>query len=304
MKKILVLLAVIATIFPYSQVFAFNIYTCSTSQPCYKYSKGMVVNFYRSEKEATDKGNGVSAITISDEGETSQTVKVLWGQIYESSVSYAGIEEDGSILTDAKTAIVSLNRSAGYLFDENFAKLDNAAIPSLNDFANALDGYYEAGVWTFNAEKYGPTIKMLTAALGNKKGFYTSQVSTDGTEVTVIDLTYDAAGNITAITSKKVSTSTNEYAVILTLPVNKTYECVDRNEASYACYSCNDEYIWTKVGSQAETCALVTNVASKSKCSKNPKTGIKEYAIELTGVIALCAVALVIAKKKDLFKAI
>ena len=59
-----------------------------------------------------------------------------------------------------------------------------------------------------------------------------------------------------------------------------------------------------KIGEQGENCKLVEKVTAKSKCVKSPKTGVEEYIVEFIAVAGVCGVALVIAKRKDLFRSI
>ena len=85
MKKIMTILAIIALIFPFANVFAFEVIDCATNSSCYVHPKGAEVNFYKSEKEANQGGSGTTALTLSDGGSSEQFVKVLWGEVYDSN---------------------------------------------------------------------------------------------------------------------------------------------------------------------------------------------------------------------------
>lgn len=81
--------------------------------------------------------------------------------------------------------------------------------------------------------------------------------------------------------------------------VTKAEDCV----AKY-CYNCNDTYVWKTEGTQDATCTKVDTVTSEANCVKSPKTGLESHVLEFAIVAALCAIALLVVKRKDLFRTI
>lgn len=142
------------------------------------------------------------------------------------------------------------------------------------------------------------------AEVGAFKGFFTSTV--EGTDVYVVEMVKDANDKITSAVLKKVPyATTNDYDYIPVLYLNKEQDCNKKQtEQKYACYSCGEDYTWTTVGSQADTCTLVETVTSKANCVKSPKTGVKEYALEFAVVAGIGLAVLAVVKRKDLFRSI
>ena len=140
--------------------------------------------------------------------------------------------------------------------------------------------------------------------IGSSKGVFTQTI--DGDNVWVINVTKDNNEVTTAITVEKVPYATaTDYTAVPVVYVDKTYDCTEKQiQNTYACYQCGEDYTWTKIGEQADTCKLVDSITVKSKCVKGPKTGVEEYILEFIAVAGVCGVALVIAKRKDLFRSI
>lgn len=169
------------------------------------------------------------------------------------------------------------------------------------------------GTYSIDATKWGKTFKELFG-LGKhmSKGFFTGTYDKAKNTVWTVVYTWsgeytDPDSTITDITVKEVPMSSNEYAYVPVLYFDKTYECINRQveeKEEMACYSCEDDYKWLTVGSQAETCKLVENVLTQSTCVKSVQTGVEDYILEFVGLAAVCGVALVIAKRKDLFRSI
>lgn len=136
------------------------------------------------------------------------------------------------------------------------------------------------------------------------KGFFTSTI--DGNMVWAVEFVNDDNGNLTKAVVKKVPYATsNEYDYLPVMYLNKKQDCNKKQtEQKYACYSCGEDYTWTTVGSQADTCTLVETVTSKANCVKSPKTGVKEYALEFIIVAGIGIAVLAVVKRKDLFRSI
>ena len=125
------------------------------------------------------------------------------------------------------------------------------------------------------------------------------------------DFTFDANGNISDIVLTPAADDANvkgNYMVLPTFYVNKTADCHEE-EVPTKCYKCvneNGKYIfkWVKEGTQDARCEEVKDITSKDSCSELVKTGIESHILEFAIVAALCAIALIVVKRKDLFKTI
>lgn len=162
----------------------------------------------------------------------------------------------------------------------------------------------EFAIKVFNYLKDKADTSVRPEAMGKFKGFFTSTV--EGTDVYVVEMVKDGNDKITSAVLKKVPyATTNGYDYVPVLYMNKEQDCNKKQtEQKYACYSCGEDYTWTTVGSQADTCTLVETVTSKANCVKSPKTGVKEYALEFAVVAGIGLAVLAVVKRKDLFRSI
>lgn len=337
-KKLLALVAALALAVPFAPVKAIIAENCDESGICPTYNPGELVNFIVS-KEELDSFNGGDltvgqhVIVLSDAGATDKYVKSLAvapflaqgtnREKYNSEVEN-GIKP-GKVLLDAmKDEINSTPDSfkiAGWEYARHTdGKLD-IAYPSKDEIIAAWGAQYDGTTDTYKIDmtKVNADFKEeLETQIGAydlveeadssrvnylKKGFFTGDYVEESKKVWVVEFTMDG-DKMSGMTLKQVDAS-EDYAVLAAVYMDKTYDCSERDtKAEYACYECGEEYIWTEKGKQAETCTLVEGKTSKSVCVKNAKTGIEEYIIEFVGVTAICGVALVLAKRKDLFKSI
>ena len=172
-------------------------------------------------------------------------------------------------------------------------------------------------------------------------GFYTSTI--EGNQVWVVRFTI-TGNKVTGAKLQKVGTTGNStpYAVVPVAYFDKTFDCHYAAPACYvcgteykwikqgtqdktcklvpnatsvedcvpqACYICEEEggkskYIWTKEGTQGSKCKKQENITTAANCIPNPKTGIESHILEFAIVAALCAIALLVVKRKDLFRTI
>ena len=172
------------------------------------------------------------------------------------------------------------------------------------------------------------------------KGFYTSTL--DGDKVWVVKFATTTVGDeyvVNGMTIEQVeATDNNEYAIVGTGYANKTKDCHQVSYVCYvcgtdykyavegsqddsckvvpnvtnpedcvpkACYNCDGTYKWYKDGEQDDTiCTKVDNVTSEANCVVSPKTGIESHLLEFAIVAALCAIALLVVRRRDLFRTI
>lgn len=148
--------------------------------------------------------------------------------------------------------------------------------------------------------------ELLANAARMKKGFYTGEYDLKTNKVWAVEYTLNTVGDkINAITVKQVDMNTNTYSYLPVVSFDKTYDCHTRvNQVEMGCYSCDNDYKWLEVGTQAATCTLVPEITAKGSCVKAVKTGVEDYILEFGCIVALCGIALVVAKKKDLFRSI
>ena len=82
--------------------------------------------------------------------------------------------------------------------------------------------------------------------------------------------------------------------------VTNPEDCVPK-----VCYNCDGSYKWLKEGEQDDTiCTKVDNVTSEANCVVSPKTGLESHILEFGIVAALCAIALLVVRRRDLFRTI
>lgn len=322
MKKILTMIAAISMMLvTFTNVKAFEIVNCAVNNKCYVYKAGDVVNFYKNGEEADsgDVNAGITSVVLSDNGSNDQYVRVLAAMPFGTSDVYfdANAETEPTSLVK-KDHISYIEKSLNYTLDSARHDADSnleLEYIGLDELISVFGATEKADkTYSIDATKWGKVFEENFAVGSHmSKGFYTGTYDkTKGTVWTVVytwssaELT-DPNRKITDITVKEVSMNNNEYAYVPVVYFDKTYECINRQveeKEEMACYSCEDDYKWLAVGSQAETCKLVENVLSQSTCVKSVQTGVEDYILEFVGLASICGVALVIAKKKDLFRSI
>lgn len=269
------------------------------------YQPGEEVNFFYYEGDE----EGVTTTVLSDEGDASEWVKVLiTGFKTSTSQPYAEPKVDGDATVFKNTLAYKNLLNAINTQAAGFSKarsLDELSLITLDELKTVFGATAseDGTTYTIDATKWAKAFEVLEVG-SHKDGLYTQTVEND--EVWIVKFTRDTDEKITAITVEKepVETAVN-YAIVPVLYFNKADDCQGRDTAKdYACYSCDDEYTWTKIGSQAETCKLVEKVNAKSECVKNPKTGVKEYIVEFGIIAGVCAIALAVVKRKELFRGV
>lgn len=300
MKKIMSILALIMLVIPFTSVNAIT-------GNYYVYTVGDEVNFYTSNNDKT----GQSTIVLKDDGSNSQYVKTLALAPFASSTGLYDPVIDKNATRVEDYAFFKEHVAEIYASGEGWPHAkdisSNMTYITLDELKSVFGATSNDGGVTYNinAAKWGAKLNVIVTS---QKGFFTSTVV--GNNVWAVEFTYDKPNdlenrNITAITVKLVDRTSHEYAGLPVVYFDKTYDCTTRtNQDEYACYQCGTDYTWTKKGSQANTCTLVEDVTSKNKCVVSPKTGIEEYALELISLAAVCGLALVLVKRKDLFKQI
>lgn len=320
MKKILTIIAAISMMLTFTNVQAFEIVNCAVNDKCYVYKAGDEVNFYKNAEEADsgDANAGITSIVLSDNGSSDQYVRVLAAMPFGTSDQYydASIETDPTSLVK-KDHISYIEKTLNYNLESARHDADgNLELEyiELDELINVFGATEKAdGTYSIDATKWGKTFRE-NYAIGShmSKGFFTSTYDKAKNTVWAVVYTWDGEytdpeSTITDITVKEVPMTSNEYAYVPVVYFDKTYECINRQveeKEEMACYSCEDDYKWLTVGSQAETCTLVENVLTQSTCVKSVQTGVEDYILEFLGIAAVCGVALVIAKRKDLFRSI
>lgn len=317
MKKLMAILAVISLVIPFANVKAEGdvITDCSVSSSCFVYKPGDEVNFYRNddERKLNSQNAGQTTIVLEDAGAASKYVKVLALAAYGTSIPYFDKNVEQAPTTDVKRDHLSfIDKSSEFVWSS--AKRDQTGnlemtYITLDELIKVFGAAKQAdGTYTIDATKWGD--KFILAAVGKyaSKGFYTGTYDLKTGKVWAVEYTLnETEDKMTAITVKQVDMNTNTYGYLPVVSFDKTYECHARNEQNeveMGCYSCDDDYKWLQVGTQAETCVFVPNATSKGTCVKAVKTGVEDYILEFAGIAAICGVALVIAKKKDLFRSI
>ena len=159
-----------------------------------------------------------------------------------------------------------------------------------------------------------------TKLKGIKNGIWTSTVaSTNATTgdayVYAIKFTFDANEEITDVTIEPVKAcgdpysrpADEPYAFVPVVWVNKTADCHEAPTPKEYCYKCKKteegQFEWvilkendSKIG---DVCELAED---QKKC--NPNTGSKSHLLEFSIVAALCAISLLVVRRKDLFRTI
>lgn len=321
MKKILTIIAAISMLFTFTNVQAFEIVNCAVNNKCYVYKAGDEVNFYKNAAEADsgDVNAGITSIVLSDKGSNDQYVRVLASIAFGTSDPYydSSIEPEPASLVK-KDHISYIETQLNYNLEsarhDADGKLELEYI-GLDELISVFGATEKAdGTYSIDTTKWGKTFEELFAVGSHmSKGFYTGTYDKAKNTVWTVVYTWNTAEltdpnrKITDITVKKVPMTSNEYAYVPVVNFDKTYECINRQveeKEDMACYSCEDDYKWLTVGSQAATCTLVENIKTQSTCVKSVQTGVEDYILEFIGIASVCGVALVIAKKKDLFRSI
>lgn len=297
MKKIMAFLTIFMLVIPFASVKAEGLW--------YTYGPGDEVNFYQYEGDEV----GITTTILSDEGSESQYVKALvTGFHTATSQPYAeAIDGDYTIFKNTlayRNLLNAINTAAkGFPYAKPIAEDGNLALITLDELKTIFGATQVGETYTIDATKWGKTFEIIQ---GSKPGMYTQTV--EGDDVWVVKFTYDndVDKNITAITVEKVPVdSATTYELVPVVYFDKTYDCVEREvKENYACYSCDEEYTWTSIGSQADNCKLVETINAKADCVKNPKTGVKEYLVEFLAIGGVCIVAIAVVKRKDLFRSI
>ena len=281
--------------------------TMAFADTWYTYTAGQEVNFYTHKDDETGK----TSIILSDEGGESQYVKAWFVGIqgtamyeyYDVNLHEAGTDSTVLENTDIYKELTTLVEDNVFGFADHakdISEKGNLGLITLAELKTVFEAKADGENYTIDVEKYGSVFEKIVTS---KTQIATSTV--EGDNVWVVEMTRDADLKVTALTVKKVPVTTTGLVMVPVVYVDKTYDCTEREiKNTYACYQCGEEYSWAKIGEQADECKLVENVTTKSKCVKSPKTGIEEYILEFVAVAGVCGVALVIAKRKDLFRSI
>ena len=271
----------------------------------YTYTAGQEVNFYTHKDDEV----GHTSIILSDEGGESQYVKAWFVGIAgrDTAEMYAdtnlGQSTDAFEKTGAYKTLKSIVNENVAGFADHAKDIDeagNLGLITLEELKTVFEAKADGENYTIDVEKYGAVFSKIVTS-----GNVVATQTVEGDNVWAIELDRNDDLTVKAITVKKVPVTTVGLVVVPVVYVDKTYDCTEREiKNTYACYVCGEEYSWAKIGEQAKECKLVEKVTSKSKCVKSPKTGIEEYVLEFVAVAGVCGIALVIAKRKDLFRSI
>lgn len=295
MKKLMAILAALLVVAP----------ATVKADTWFTYTAGQEVNFYTHKDDEVGK----TSIILDDEGGEAQYVKAWFVGIQgTTSEVYAdpnlGESVDAFEKTGAHKALLNLvnNEVAGFAdHAKDVSKAGNLQLITLEELKEVFGAKADGANYTIDVATWGEVFEKVVTS---STTIMTQTV--EGDDVWVVELTKDANLEVTAITVKKVPyKTTNNFVMLPVVYVDKTYDCTEREiKNTYACYQCGDEMSWAKIGEQGENCKLVEKVTAKSKCVKSPKTGVEEYIVEFIAVAGVCGVALVIAKRKDLFRSI
>lgn len=333
MKKLLAIIAAIAVVIPSTSVLALSGEAvggqpCSVTSSCFEYKLGDLKNFITGPNELAElkAGNldvGQYGIIIEDLGAGSQYVKALTLSPYYIQDPYFDptLEDNPmDIILKELPGYIMQTASDSWEYAEREKVDENEVLKvsfiSLDELKAAFGAKMESETkYIIDIDKVPKRFKealetQIKTLVDNgltsvKNGFYTSTYDKEAGYVWVVK--YQMSGDtITGMTVEQDDINTNNYGVLPAVYFNKDYDCKQNTQAkeNYACYSCGETYTWLEVGKQDPTCTLVGNVTQKVKCVKNAKTGVKEYIVEFVGITAICGIALVLAKKKDIFKSI
>lgn len=313
MKKLMAMLTAVMLVMPFANVKAETAVTkCSVSNSCFVYTPGEEVNFYRNDQEAStnNQNAGISTIILEDGGAGSQYVKTLVLSPFGTSVPYYDKEGENEPLESVKKDHISeINKSQDYQWDS--ARHTEAgdleiSYPTLSELVSVFGATQKDDkTYSIDVTKYGALFEIAAIGTYGSKGFYTGTFDKENDKVWVVKYTMENE-KLTAIdiVEEKMDDN-NTYSYLPVVYFDKTYDCHSRvTQDEMACYSCDSDYRWLKKGSQAPTCTLVENVSSQGSCVKAVKTGVEDYILEFVGILLVCGTALVIVKRKDLFKAV
>ncbi len=315
MKKLMAILAAISLVIPFANAKAEEgITQCSVSESCFVYTVGDEVNFYRSEEERKQGGQnaGITSIILEDEGKGSQYVKVLALGMYGTSTPYYDSKAENTPASlIKKNHIAYLGLKEQYYWTSARQDADGAMeleYISLNELITIFGAKDNGnGTYTIDADKWGEFFVKSAVGKYGSKGFYTSTYDTATNKVWAVEYTLNSTKDkITAMTVKQVSmVDEGAYAYLPVVSFDKSYDCHTRvSIEEMACYSCDDDYKWLTVGTQAPTCTLIEDIKSKGTCVKSVKTGVEDYIVEFVAVALVCGIALVVVKRKELFRGI
>lgn len=170
----------------------------------------------------------------------------------------------------------------------------------------------------------------------------TTTVGTPGAKYWIIKLTYDANDKVTdaKIVAVDWVDPPKAYTIVPMVYFNKSADCHQTTPPGEMCYICGDEYKWLTKGDH-EGCTEYPKAKKEEECFKkvcykcageeegkfkyiidkfgnpdyascevvpdgecSPITGQKSYILEFAIVAALCAISLLVVKRKDLFRTI
>lgn len=298
MKRLMAILATMLLVVP----------MVANADTWYTYTPGQEVNFYVNDDDETGK----TSIILSDEGGESQYVKAWFigiagtsTDVYFDTVTNTGdrtVFEQTNVYKELK-GLVEDGAIAGFAgHAKDISTAGNLGLITLDELKTVFGATADGENFTIDVATWGSVFERIVSS---KNIILTSTV--EGDNVWAIEVTKDANEKATAITVKKIAINGAESMAVMVpvVYVDKTYDCTERQiQNTYACYECGNEYTWSKIGEQADNCKKLDKITSKSKCVKNAKTGIEEYILEFVAVAGVCGVALVIAKRKDLFRSI
>lgn len=290
---------------------------------------------YKASKEPGAKLEdfGTHTLVLKDEGSKAEYVKAMTLSMVGGTGTI--VSKENSPLVAARNAISDLITRAGksfvspYVKDFNGANNTNVGLISIDDIKNVFNVKLEEGKDSYDLDLSNKDYMAVMFVLGthvedayNKDkssgtlnatpvlGLYTE--TTDETGVWVLEFATPDRDKekIDKVTLRHVSYEElldHYYFVAPTLYFGKQYDChYDEKNACYKCPTGDEKnpfkFVWTKEGTQDSSCELTT-YTDQSKCYKNPETGVVDYALEIIGVVAVCACGLVILKKKDFFRA-
>lgn len=343
MKKLLVIMVALAVVIPSTSVLALSGkavggQACSVTSSCFKYNLGELKNFVvgpteLAELQAGDLSVGQFGVIIEDIGAGSQFVKALTLSPFVSEHKFydPDMKENGeapepmfNLIQDARGELNAKAKDSWEYADRDNGVL-KVSFATLDDLKAAFGAEMVSETkYKIEMDRIPKTMKEELEALiivqneaekindaytnTLKNGFYTSTFDKEAGYVWVVK--FQMSGNtISGMTIEQDDITTDQYAVLPAVYFDKDYDCKQNptnteEKENYACYSCGETYTWLEVGKQDPTCELVGDVTQKVKCVKNAKTGVKEYIVEFIGITALCGIALVLAKKKDIFRSI
>lgn len=313
MKKLMAMLAIFSLIVPFVNVnAAIQITNCAVSDSCFVYTPGTEVNFYRNveESELGTTNAGITTVILSDGGSGEQYVKAMALTPFGGTAYYEQLHSEPMVqaIADLKSYLTLTQKYQWESARHNGNDIEMTLVSKdemINIFgATSTDGNV---TYTIDATKWGNIFSLASAyGLSSYKGFFTKDYDKATGKVWAVEWAFDNEHNVKSLTLKQVDMMGNtEYAYLPVVYFDKTYDCSGGTTGKMACYSCEGEgYRWLQVGTQAATCTLIPEKTTKSSCATSIQTGVEDYLLEFLGIALICGVALVIAKKKDLFRTV